>query len=88
MSTKSWTGNFFEDFAVGQEIVHATPRTVNTGDVALYTALTGSRFAVTSADSFAQALGLRRAPIDPWLAFHMVFGKSVPDVSFNAVANL
>ncbi|HJN21337.1 MAG: MaoC family dehydratase [Alphaproteobacteria bacterium] len=88
MSMKSWTGNFFEDFAVGQEIVHATPRTVNTGDVALYTALTGSRFAVTSADSFAQALGLRSAPIDPWLAFHMVFGKSVPDVSFNAVANL
>jgi 2-methylfumaryl-CoA hydratase len=88
MNGKSWGGNFFEDFAVGQEIAHATPRTVTTGDVALYTALTGSRFAVTSADSFAQSLGLPRAPVDPWLAFHVVFGKSVPDVSLNAVANL
>ena len=39
MSTKTEQGNFYEDFAIGQEIVHATPRTVTEGDVALYTAL-------------------------------------------------
>ncbi|MBI2586034.1 MAG: hypothetical protein HYW28_09225, partial [Rhodospirillales bacterium] len=27
-STKSSQGNFFEDFSLGQEIVHATPRTL------------------------------------------------------------
>lgn len=81
-------GNFFEDFRVGQELSHATPRTVTTGDVALYTALFGSRFAVQSADSFAAACGLPRSPIDDWLTFHIVFGKTVPDVSLNAVANL
>jgi len=85
---KSNPGNFFEDFSLGQVIRHATPRTITGGDVSLYTALTGSRYAIFSADTFAQACGLPQAPIDPLLAFHVVFGKTVPDISLNAVANL
>ena len=81
-------GNFFEDFEVDAEIRHATPRTVTTGDSALYTALTGSRFALQSADTFAQAVGLPRSPIDDILVFHIVFGKTVPEISLNAIANL
>ncbi len=81
-------GNFFEDFALGQNIRHATPRTVTAGDVALYTALYGSRFAVQSSAAFAAAIGYPQAPIDDLLVFHIVFGKSVPDISLNAVANL
>jgi len=88
MSTKTNSGNFFEDFSVGQEIHHATPRTVTEGDVALYTALFGSRFVLNCSDPFAQAVGFERAPVDDLLAFHIVFGKTVPDVSLNAVANL
>ena len=86
--SKTNPGNFFEDFRVGQEIRHATPRTLTEGDAALYTALTGSRFAVQSSDAFAQAIGLERAPLDDLLVFHTVFGKTVPDISLNAVANL
>jgi 2-methylfumaryl-CoA hydratase len=86
--TKTSPGNFFEDFRVGQIIKHATPRTVTSGDVALYTALYGSRFAVQSSDVFAQKLGYPRAPLDDLLVFHIVFGKTVPDISLNAVANL
>jgi len=86
--TKSNPGNFFEDFSPGQEIAHATPRTVTEADVALNIALTGSRYALFSADSFAQNCGLPGAPIDPLLVFHVVFGKTVPDISLNAVANL
>ena len=81
-------GNFFEDFEVGGVLNHATPRTITTGDTALYTALTGSRFALHSADTFAQACGLPGSPIDDVLVFHIVFGKTVPDVSLNAIANL
>jgi 2-methylfumaryl-CoA hydratase len=88
MSEKTRLGNFFEDFRVGQTIAHATPRTITAGDVALYTAVTGSRFAVTSADTFAQSLGFPRAPVEDLLAFNMIFGKTVPDISLNAVANL
>ncbi len=86
--SKTNPGNYFEDFAVGRELRHATPRTVTEGDVALYVALTGSRFAVQSSDAFARRLGLPRAPVDDLLAFHIVFGKTVADVSLNAVANL
>lgn len=85
---KTFRGNFFEDFRVGQVLRHATPRTITEGDVALYTALYGSRFALSSSDEFARSIGLPRAPVDDVLAFHMVFGKTVPDVSLNAVANL
>src|SRR5215470_18540890 len=85
---KANPGNFFEDFRVGQVIQHATPRTLTVGDVALYTALYGSRFAVQSSDAFAQAIGYPLAPIDDLLVFHVVFGKTVPDISLNAVANL
>ncbi len=88
MSSKTNSGNFFEDFRLGQEIVHATPRTITEGDTALYTALYGSRFAVPSSDMFAMSLGYQGAPVDDLLVFHMVFGKTVPDISLNAVANL
>ncbi|MCP5228707.1 MaoC family dehydratase [Accumulibacter sp.] len=88
MSEKTRRGNFFEDFRVGQTIAHATPRTITEGDVALYTALTGSRFALTSADTFAHSLSFPRSPVDNLLAFNVVFGKTVPDISLNAIANL
>jgi 2-methylfumaryl-CoA hydratase len=86
--SKTDPGRFFEDFRVGETLANATPRTVSEADAALYLALTGTRFAVNSADTFAQAIGYRRAPLDDFLAFHVVFGKTVPDVSINAVANL
>lgn len=86
--SKTSPGNFFEDFRIGQTLTHATPRTITTGDAALYTALYGSRFAVQSADAFARSIGYPKAPLDDLLVFHIVFGKSVPDVSLNAVANL
>ncbi|MCI4660591.1 MAG: MaoC family dehydratase [Neomegalonema sp.] len=87
-ASKTNPGNFFEDFSVGQLIEHATPRTVSEGDRALYHALYPSRFALHSADTFAHACGLPESPIDDLAAFHIAFGKTVPDISLNAVANL
>ncbi|MCL4765306.1 MAG: MaoC family dehydratase [Hyphomicrobiaceae bacterium] len=86
--SKTNRGNFFEDFRLGQVIHHATPRTLTEGDVAVYASLYGARFAVASSDTFARAIGYPRAPIDDLLVFHTVFGKTVPDISLNAVANL
>ncbi len=88
MPSKAFDGNFFEDFRVGQTIRHATPRTVTVGDVAIYNGLFGARFAVQSSDAFAKAVGYPRAPVDDLLVFHIVFGKTVPDISLNAAANL
>ena len=81
-------GRFFEDFIVGDVIRHATPRTVTVGDVALNQALYGNRFVVQSSDAFARAIGYPQAPVDDLITFHVVFGKTVPDVSLNAFANL
>jgi 2-methylfumaryl-CoA hydratase len=88
VKSKTHTGNFFEDFRVGQQIDHATPRTITEGDVAVYQGLFGPRFALHSAATFAAALGFERMPVDSILAFHIVFGRTVPDVSLNAIANL
>ena len=65
--SKANSGNFFENFRIGQVIRHATPRTVTVGDVALYNGLFGARFAVQSSDAFAHgdrlsALAGRRPP--------------------------
>ena len=86
--SKTNPGNYFEDFALGQVIEHATPRTVTEGDRAMYGALYPTRFALPSSSAFAASVGLPVAPVEELIAFHIAFGKTVPDVSLNAVANL
>jgi 2-methylfumaryl-CoA hydratase len=85
---KTNAGNFFEDFTVGQVIEHATPRTITEGDRALYGAIYPTRFAVPSSAEFAASVGLSSHPVEELVGFHVAFGKTVPDVSLNAVANL
>jgi 2-methylfumaryl-CoA hydratase len=85
---KVFTGRLFEDFAIGQRLLHALPRTLHGGDIALYMALTGDRPPLASSTELARSLGFLREVIPDLLVFHIVFGKSVPDVSHNATANL
>jgi 2-methylfumaryl-CoA hydratase len=87
-NSKTNPSYFFEDFHLGQTLCHATPRTVTHADATLYSALYGSRFAVQSSCVFAREIGYPHSPLDDWLVFHLVFGKTVPDLSLNAVANL
>ena len=86
-------GRFFEDFRLNEVIQHATPRTITAGDCALYIALYGARQPLFCSVPFAQSLGYTNngfpcTPVDDLLAFHIAFGKTVPDISVNAVANL
>jgi 2-methylfumaryl-CoA hydratase len=85
---KTNSGRFFEDYRLGEKIAHAVPRTVSGGERALYHALYPARHAIYSSDIFAESCGLMKSPIDDLAAFHLVFGKTVPDISLNAVANL
>ena len=85
---KTNPGNFFEDFEVGAELVHAVPRTITEGEAAMYIGLTGSRYPLHCSAEFARSLGHPRETINDLLVFHIVFGKTVNDVSLNAVANL
>ena len=88
VADKATIGNYFEDFTTGREIEHAVPRTVTEGDASMYIALTADRYPLHCDAEFARALGFQRETINDLLVFHTVFGKSVPDVSLNAVANL
>ncbi|MBM4361446.1 MAG: MaoC family dehydratase [Deltaproteobacteria bacterium] len=85
---KTNPGNYFEDFQAGAKLVHAVPRTITEGDQSLYVGLTGDRFPLHCSAEFARSLGYRRETVNDLLTFHMVFGKTVNDVSLNAVANL
>ncbi|MCC5987519.1 MAG: MaoC family dehydratase [Pararhodobacter sp.] len=85
---KTNQGRFFEDYRLGEVIRHAVPRTVSGGERAFYHALYPARGALHSSDEFARVCGLPAAPVDDLIAFHLVFGKTVPDISLNAVANL
>jgi len=85
---KDRTGNFFEDFRVGMTLRHATPRTLTEGDRSLYIGLTGSRTALCTAQTNAAGLGFGACPLEDLLVFNTAFGKTVPDISLNAVANL
>ncbi len=81
-------GNFFEDFSLGQTLIHGVPRTITAGDAALYLGLTGSRYALHCAETVATSVGFKTMPLDNLLVFHIAFGKTVNDISLNAVANL
>lgn len=85
---KTSPGRFFEDYRLGEVIRHAVPRTVAEGERALYHALYPARHALHSSDVFAARCGLDGSPLDDLAVFHIVFGKTVPDISLNAVANL
>jgi 2-methylfumaryl-CoA hydratase len=85
---KNRTGNYFEEFRLGMKIQHATPRTLTEGDRSLYIGLTGSRSALGTAQTNALRLGFDRRPLEDLLVFNTAFGKTVPDISLNAVANL
>jgi 2-methylfumaryl-CoA hydratase len=86
--TKSNYGNFFEDFQIGMRIQHPVPRTIHGGDLSMYIALTGDRRPLSSSSEFAHSMGLPREMVHDLLGFHIVFGKTVGEVSLNAVANL
>ena len=86
--SKTNPGNFFEDFELGQVIEHATPRTITEGDRAVYGSLYPTRFAIPSSAEFAASVGLEPHPLEELIGFHIAFGKTVPDISLNAVANL
>ena len=85
---KTSSGRFFEDFSIGQHLVHAVPRTLHGGDISTYIALTGDRHPLAASTELARSLGFQREVIPDMLVFHIVFGKSVSDISHNATANL
>ena len=85
---KNFRSRYFEDYKLNEEINHSVPRTITDGDVSIYLSTTGNRFPLNYSAEFSRKLGLKKIPIDDILLFHIVFGRTVPDLSLNAIANL
>ena len=81
-------GNFLEDFVLGQKIIHAVPRTITEGDASLYISLTGDRRPLYCSQTFSSRFGYEKNPVNDVLVFNIAFGKTVHDISLNAIANL
>lgn len=85
---KTFAGRWFEEFEPGQTITHAGGRTLLDSDGALYLALTGDRRPLHLNRELARQIGYPTTPLHDLVVFNLVFGQTVMDISFNAVANL
>ncbi|NHV25901.1 MaoC family dehydratase [Burkholderia sp. D-99] len=74
-------GRQFEDFEIGQEIVHHWGRTLTEADSVLFSTLTLFYTPTYTNTDYAKALGYERAPINPMLVFNTIVGLSVEDLS-------
>lgn len=73
--------NYFEDFEAGQEFEHHWGRTITDGDNSLFTSLTVNANPMYFNADYAEELGHEDVVVNHLLAFNVVFGMSVQDLS-------
>jgi len=73
--------NYFEDFAEGQTFEHHWGRTINEGDNSTFTTLTMNANPTYFNEDAARDLGFEGVVVNHLLAFNVVFGMSVQDLS-------
>jgi len=82
------TGNFLEDFRVGQVFRHKGGRTVNEGLLAHFTDFSMTTNPLHKNRRYAQAYGFEGLVAPPGLVMAVAFSQTVEDISENARANL
>lgn len=82
------TGNFLEDFKIGQVLRHKVGKTVTEGLVNAFTEFSMSTNPLHKNRRYAQVYGFRDMILPPGLVMAVVFSQSVEDISENARANL
>ena len=75
-------GHWFEDFAVGQRYDHHWGRTVNESESVAFATGTFNTNPLYFNAEYAKAHGHPAMPVDPLLAWNIVFGLTVEDLSF------
>lgn len=73
--------NHFEDFTQGQTFEHHWGRTINDGDNSLFSTLTMNANPTYFNADYASDLGYDGVVVNHLLAFNVVFGMSVQDLS-------
>ena len=82
------TGNFLEDFRLGQLFRHKGGRTVTEGITAHFTDFSFTANPLHRNLRYAQRYGYDALPIPPGLVMAVAFSQTVEDISENARANL
>jgi 2-methylfumaryl-CoA hydratase len=82
------TGNFLEDFKIGQVLRHKVGKTVTEGLVNAFTEFSMTTNPLHKNRRYAQTYGFRDLLLPPGLVMAVVFSQSVEDISENARANL
>ena len=82
------TGNFLEDFRLGQLFRHKGGRTVTEGLTAHFTDFSFTANPLHKNLRYARAYGYGALPVPPGLVLAVAFSQTVEDISENARANL
>jgi len=85
---KGWTGRVFEDFEVGDILLHPLGRTVTQTDNIWFTLLTQNTNPIHFDQVYAAGTEFGRPLVDSTFTLALVTGQSVADLSQNALANL
>jgi 2-methylfumaryl-CoA hydratase len=85
---KKKTGNFLEDFRVGQVFRHKGGKTVNAGLFNSFTEFNMTTNPLSKNREYARLLGFEDLVVPPGLVMNVVFSQTVEDISENARANL
>jgi acyl dehydratase len=81
-------GRYFEDYVVGESIVHATSKTIFESDNNLFSLLTMNHHPVHTNIDYAEKQQHGKVLVVGTLVFSLAVGITVPDISGKAIANL
>ena len=81
-------GRFFEDFRVGQRLVHPFGRTVSAADNSWFSLLTQNQNPIHLDRHFSERTPFGRPLVNSCLTLALATGQSVNDLTRNVVANL
>lgn len=81
-------GRYFEDFNIGDEILHSTSKTIFESDNNLFSLLTMNHHPVHTNTDYANNQQHGKILVVGTLVFSLAVGITVPDISGKAIANL
>lgn len=81
-------GRYFDDFVVGEEIVHSTSKTIFESDNNIFSLLTMNHHPLHTNIDYAEKELHGKILVVGTLVFSLVVGFTVPDISGKAIANL
>jgi itaconyl-CoA hydratase len=88
MAGRTWEGNFFEDFTVGDVYRHGLGRTIGEADNTWFTLLSCNTLQAHFNADYAARTEFGKPLVVSTLTLAVITGLSVADISQNAVANL